>query len=191
MFNKKAQEGFSLTTLLAIIVGVVILIIVIVGFTGGYDKVFGFFEQAPGKSLQAAVSSCGIAGANGLKVDYCKEIRKVEISGVDNYVTCKWLGDNDYLESGDLLDCVGLELKETDVNNYCIANRLKIGDNVAGETCKKVATCKLAGGTVVAPTVNSQGNSLPAACASGASEVDKDDIVYVETLSGGSICCKA
>lgn len=136
--NTRGQEGVTLTSLLLIILGAVVVVAIILGATGVFDLTFGLFEQAPGQSLQAAVSSCEIAGESGLKADYCSRFREVEINGKDQFVTCSWLGSKNYLEIELEGGCGELTVNE---EAYCTNENLKDGTMVNNHVC---ATAKAA-----------------------------------------------
>jgi uncharacterized protein (UPF0333 family) len=129
--NNKGQEGITLGTLLLIVLGVVVVVIIIVGATQGFGTFFDLFNQAPGKSLEVAVQSCALAAQNSLKTDYCVDLKKVEINGEEQYVTCKWLGDNNYLEDK-ISDCKPLVLDE---KAFCVNEKLKKDVKVNGVAC--------------------------------------------------------
>ena len=81
MMDKKAQE-MSITTLILLVLGVVVLIVIVLGFTQG----FGFFTDMFGKAdIDASViaQKCGQTGAFGGAV--CTD--RIEISS-NKYITC-------------------------------------------------------------------------------------------------------
>lgn len=68
--GKKAQ-GFSFSTFLGIILGVIALVLLVVGLMGGFDKLLGWFNLLPGTKLQVLASSCqGLVTANQQGGDY-------------------------------------------------------------------------------------------------------------------------
>jgi len=86
--NRRAQEGVTLTTLLLIVLGVVVVAVVIWGATGGFNFIFSKFNVIPGQSLESVIQGCNIAGEGSLKGDFCLTFKKVTMNGVDQYVTC-------------------------------------------------------------------------------------------------------
>src|SRR3989344_3719297 len=91
--DKKAQEGFSLTTLLAIIVGVVVLIIVILGFTTGFDFIFSKFDLIPGGDYDAYILGCTTAAQAKGRLDgsYCKDFKEIDIPGAGKkIINCQY-----------------------------------------------------------------------------------------------------
>ncbi len=87
--NRKGQEGLTLTTLLLIVLGIVVVVIIILGFTGGFDFIFGKVKLLPGQDLQAVVTSCQLAAQNGLTADYCLTFKEITIDGVTEFLNCQ------------------------------------------------------------------------------------------------------
>ena len=107
--NSKGQEGVSLTTLLLIILGGVVIIVLIIGFTKGFDFIFGKFDILPGQNLQAVSESCAASAKLDLKVDYCTQFKKIKIDGKDEYINCQ----DDRLQLDKKMDCdTGAKLPE-------------------------------------------------------------------------------
>lgn len=89
-FNKKAQqEGIGLGFLLVLIIGAVVVVLLILGFTGGLNFIFDKFKIAPGQNLEAVVQSCKIAAEAGLKADFCATFKKVNLNGKTEYINCQ------------------------------------------------------------------------------------------------------
>ncbi len=88
MENKKAQN-LSITTIILIILGVVVLVVLIIGFTKGWGSVKGFFTGG-GSETQQIISQCSIACATGNKIDWCTTTRTIKDQTANN---CKALAD--------------------------------------------------------------------------------------------------
>ena len=132
--DKKGQEGVTLTTLLLIVLGAVVVVIVILGFTKGFDFIFGNVGNLPGQQLEVVVQSCQVAAGNELSTDYCTQLKKVELNGQEQYVTCNELEKQNYL--GDVtLNCGDLGLDETEIQEYCKNKKLKDGTLVNSVAC--------------------------------------------------------
>ena len=86
--NKRGQD-LTIGTLILIVLGIVVLVLLIIGFTKGWGFIFDKFESAPGKSLQTTIESCNFAGQGGLRADYCLELKRVDYSGETQYVNCE------------------------------------------------------------------------------------------------------
>ena len=85
--NRKGQEGMSITTLLALVLGVVVVVIIILGFTGSFDFIFGKVKLLPGQALQTVVKSCETSVELNLNVDYCS-FKKIKIVSKNEYLNC-------------------------------------------------------------------------------------------------------
>ena len=71
MENKKAQN-LSITTIILIILGVVVLVVLIIGFTQGWGSVKGFFTGGESELSQIA-TQCSVACATGDEMSWCKK----------------------------------------------------------------------------------------------------------------------
>lgn len=87
---EKRGQQLSITTLLLIVIGVVVAVVLIIGFTQGFDFIFGKTEFLPGQTLEALVQTCGVAGQNELVADYCKTFKEVELNGRKRFVNCQY-----------------------------------------------------------------------------------------------------
>ena len=145
MFNKKAQ-GLSITTIILIILGVVVLVVLIIGFTKGWGSVKGFFGG--GSKAPQVESLCNIACTTEDIEAWCIQERE---GG-----TC-----DDLAAQGKFVDCVALRTKcptkkcadeggiicDASVNKMCnqtaqgVNQYIKgpFSDVTAGEVCCKVA----------------------------------------------------
>jgi hypothetical protein len=87
MHNKRGQD-LSITTLILIVIGIVVAVIIILGFSMGWDYIFGKFKLAPGQDLQAVGKGCEISAQAKLKIDYCG-LKEIKLDGIKNYVNCE------------------------------------------------------------------------------------------------------
>ena len=85
--GKRGQEGMSIGTLLLIILGVVVLVILILGFTMGFEYIFDKIGLLPGQSLETVAQSCAISVQGDLMVDFCS-FKEVKVDGKKQYVNC-------------------------------------------------------------------------------------------------------
>jgi hypothetical protein len=182
-FSRKGQREISIGTLLLIILGVVALVIVIIGTTKGFGFIFDKFEVVPGQSLESVVQSCGVAASNGLKADYCRTIKEVEISGVNQFVTC----DYSKINSDEKIDCDAGNLKKV-AQDYCASGSIKAKDFdktlVNGETCSE----QLGFGEIESCGIDNEAKPFElkeeGSCAGG--QVDVTDLFTTNT---GKKCC--
>lgn len=85
-FSRKGQD-LSITTLILIVLGVVVLVLLVLGFTKGWDWITSKFDILPGQSLETVAQSCKIAVQSNLIVDFCS-FKAVKVDGVSQYVNC-------------------------------------------------------------------------------------------------------
>ncbi|MBX4211920.1 hypothetical protein KW787_00490 [Candidatus Pacearchaeota archaeon] len=86
MQDKRGQD-LSITTLILIILGIVVLVFIILGFYMGWDYIFGKIGLAPGQSLETLAQSCKVSNEANLQLDFC-QVKKTKIDGVTEYVNC-------------------------------------------------------------------------------------------------------
>jgi len=70
MFENKKAQGLSTTTIILIILGVIILVVLVFGFTMGWDNLKDWV--APSDNVEKVVTKCSVACAAGIKADWCK-----------------------------------------------------------------------------------------------------------------------
>jgi hypothetical protein len=87
--NKKGQE-LSIGTLILILIGVVILVLLILGFTMGFDFILDIFKLGPGQQLEKVRTGCNIAAEASLTIDFCTAFKEVEIAGKDVEINCQY-----------------------------------------------------------------------------------------------------
>ena len=88
MRNKKGQE-MSVTTLILIVLGVVLLVLLILGFSMGWTNLWNKINIFQGGStVDSMVQACNIAGTSDGFASFC-EFKLVTIDGVKQYVNCQ------------------------------------------------------------------------------------------------------
>jgi len=93
MFNKRGQE-LSTGTIILLILGVIVLVLLVVGFTSGWDKLLPFISSS---NVDAIKTQCSTACAVEGDYDYCKSPRTlVPSKGADKLVgvTCYYLSQH-------------------------------------------------------------------------------------------------
>ena len=73
----KRGQGLSVTTLILIVIGVLILVILILGFTIGWAKIFPFIS--PPNNVADVANKCRLACSTEAKFDYCSQTRDLSI----------------------------------------------------------------------------------------------------------------
>lgn len=82
MMNKKGQE-LSTNTIIMIILGLVVLVVLILGFTMGWDRFLPFISSNNIENLQTV---CGSACATNNEYNYCTSPKEVN-DGVNDKFT--------------------------------------------------------------------------------------------------------
>ena len=90
---KEKKGDMTIGTLIAIILGLVVLVLLIVGFTGGWNN---FMDKlnifGGGKSTLSDVeAACSLACSTGSKVDYCSIKQNLQEGGYSVKMTCNEL----------------------------------------------------------------------------------------------------
>jgi hypothetical protein len=148
MKNKKGAE-MTIGTIVFIILALVVLVVLIYGFSVGWDN---FWQQLTGGAggevnVQSVVRACGIACSTASYNDYCVRERDVVFeSGEDSVKRKCYQLEGDAragLESCDALDCesVGDEgicsgAPNPDCNQYDDSGKSNCEDYLGGNVCK-------------------------------------------------------
>lgn len=107
--EKKAQN-LSITTIILIILGIIVLVMLILGFTKGWGNIKDWI--APSNNVQQIVSQCGIACAAGSKYDFCSEPRTLkakDLPETDEGSTNKKTDTCNYFANTDVYNKYGIE----------------------------------------------------------------------------------
>ncbi len=87
--NKKGQE-MSVTTLVLIVIGVVLLVMLILGFSMGWQNLWGKINVLGGGSnVVTVIEACKIAATSDSTYSYCSEFKKVTIGSETRYFNCE------------------------------------------------------------------------------------------------------
>jgi hypothetical protein len=90
--NKKAQ-GMSTSTIILLILGLIILVVLVLGFTVGWKRLLPFVQTS--NNLDTVKASCTIACSTNSQYDYCAALREVKDGVNDNFEdTCYNLATN-------------------------------------------------------------------------------------------------
>ena len=87
--NKKGQD-LTVGTLILIVLGVIILVLLVLGFTMGWDKVWSYLGFTTSSDIQNKISSCNTAALSTTR-DYCLRLDEVKLEdGIKMYITCQY-----------------------------------------------------------------------------------------------------
>ena len=129
MVNKKGQE-MSVTTLILIIIGIVLLVVLILGFTMGWQNLWNKINILGGTSnIETVIQACNLAATSDSTYSYCSEFKQIKVSGKTEYLNCE---DSRVTGLTKTLTC------SSDVApKFCEGLTLKAGDivKVNGKTC--------------------------------------------------------
>ncbi len=84
--NKRGQE-LSIGTLVLIVLGIIVLVLLILGFSVGWENLFSKIGITTGRDLSAMVAACKVAAAANSKVDFCA-CKNVKIDGNPKEINC-------------------------------------------------------------------------------------------------------
>jgi len=66
-----ARKGdVTISTVILIVLGLAVLVMMIIGFTKGWDVIFGIFDNAPSE-LQTLAKACVLYAQGSLRIDFC------------------------------------------------------------------------------------------------------------------------
>src|SRR3989344_1120590 len=82
----KKKGDVTITTVILIVLGLAVLVMMIIGFTKGWDVIFGQLGNAPSE-LQTYAKACALYAQGGLGIDFCN-YKNMEIDGKDQIVNC-------------------------------------------------------------------------------------------------------
>lgn len=80
MYFSKRGQGLSTNAIVLIILAVVVLAVLILGFTIGWNKINPFLGGG-GSNVDEIAQQCELACATGSQFDYCSNERTIEVDG--------------------------------------------------------------------------------------------------------------
>ncbi len=110
MLKDKRGQGLSTTAIILIILGIVVLVMLILGFTIGWSRLLPFLsEENVDTVVNGCVADCSMASVYG----FCTEEKKLVDSEKNEFsATCKEYATNsDYAKYG-IKDCPSVDCPE-------------------------------------------------------------------------------
>lgn len=113
--KEKRGQGLSTSTIILLILGIVILVVLILGFTIGWNKIFPFISQ---NNVDNIKTGCSTACSTDNAYDYCATNRTLKVpdltAGAQAYGNCTWFSTQQpYLKYGigscPTIDCGPIE----------------------------------------------------------------------------------
>lgn len=127
----KRAQGLSITALVLIVIGIVILVLLILGFTIGWDKLLKKFGIFASTTLADVAQRCNIDAQSRNAVSYCTKFDKIDDpSGEDHYINCLY---------PDVLNSLSNTL---DANAVC-PEGYKTANGAAASYCNKTLASQL------------------------------------------------
>ncbi|MFH1500328.1 MAG: hypothetical protein ABIE22_00075 [archaeon] len=83
--NKRGLE-LAISTLVIIIIAIIVLVSLVLFFTGGWNTFKDYLTQTAPSETQAVIAACESACNSGLDYDFCQRQRSVD--GYEN-ITCQ------------------------------------------------------------------------------------------------------
>lgn len=207
MQNKRGQ-GLEVSTLILIVLGVIILVLLVLGFSMGWGNLWekvNIFQG--GSSIESVIQGCKVAVSSASTYSYCQDFKKVKVDGKDAYLNCE-----DSRVSGNLggstLTCTNgkalIESKCSSLVDNAPVSKDKIIDcsalaKVNGEDCSKFSDSLIARCNSVPITTC---NQFPVDEKNKANECLKDKCLadnilssavtskFNPALAADKVCCK-
>lgn len=120
--TEKRGQGLSVNAIILIVLGVIILVILILGFFLGWSTIFPFLST---NNVQTVVSNCDNACSTSAKYDFCtverevKDEKKNEVTG-----NCNLFANLDIFQNYGVARCTGL----CENKPLCTEIKFKVGD---------------------------------------------------------------
>jgi len=163
MKNRKAQ-GLPVTTLVLLIIGGVVLVSVIIGFTTGWGYIFGKLGFLPDDLTTATAACKSYAGTEAFKISYC-QYRELRIEGKKRWVNCDHV--HSFAEKVLGVGKVGYEKQSCSLSTIDFCKQLKAGEGFKESTIVNLQTCAQQGvtktGTASTTTTAGRGGSADTA----------------------------
>ncbi len=120
MDNKKAQS-MSTNTIILLVLGLVILVVLIIGFSTGWES---FNKIINPSNVDGVVEDCSSACGLNQKFAYCSSLRQIRINeeNVNIQTSCAVLAAVPELGRGYFDDCGGIDCKSP-CSSFVVANK--------------------------------------------------------------------
>ncbi len=133
--NKKGQD-LSIGTLILIVLGIVVLVLLILGFSLGWDNLWEKINIFGGSSsVGDVVTQCSLSITQANTYDYCNSFKSIKIDGKTEYLNCQ-----DDRVQGSLsktgLTCTGdpvAEFCKTKAGDQKFTNEVKVNQRTCQE----------------------------------------------------------
>ena len=94
MIENKRGQGLSTNAIILIILGVIVLVVLVIGFTMGWDKIAPWIST---DNVDTIKTQCEVACSTNSVYDYCTKTRDLKAGEVEEIdKTCKDLSELSY-----------------------------------------------------------------------------------------------
>jgi hypothetical protein len=109
--NSKRGQGLSTNAIILIILGVIILVILILGFTVGWNQILPFLQE---NNVQTIVNACNLECSQGNQYNFCTYPRTLN-DGTDKFpnVSCYDLANEEIYSIYGIDKCPAIPCSET------------------------------------------------------------------------------
>lgn len=91
MLNQRRGQGLSTNAMILIILGVIVLAVLVLGFTLGWGRILPFIST---NNVDSIVTACGVACATGSQFGFCSQERELKAGDVTlKDVTCSFISE--------------------------------------------------------------------------------------------------
>lgn len=155
MKNKKGQD-LSIGTLILIVLGVIVLVLLILGFSLGWSNLWEKINIFGGSnSIGDVATACSLAVSSQNTYDFCQNFRQVKVDGKSQYVNCQDTRIATSISSGSLGCSAEYGDARTSAIRYCETLRTSQGTRFDDQTVVNGFTCAIEGVTEqVGPVAN-------------------------------------
>ena len=101
MQQKRGQE-LSIGTLVLIVLGIIVLVLLVLGFSMGWENLFSKIGIFQGSDLSAMTTACKTAAASQSQASYC-EFKSARVDKEKKEINCEYSAISDNL--GEKMDC--------------------------------------------------------------------------------------
>ena len=92
IFSNKKGQGLSVNAIILIVLGIIVLVLMILGFTLGWSKILPFISA---NNVDKVLQNCQAACVTGGSFDFCNSKRELKADEINlKDVTCNYLVNN-------------------------------------------------------------------------------------------------
>jgi len=173
--NEKRGQELSIGTLILIVLGIIVLVLLVLGFSMGWSNLFSKVGIFQGSDLSAMVTACKVAVSSQSKVSYC-EFKSVKFDDGVKKINCEFGAVESSLGNDKLDGC------PSDIIKYykgeIKGQKLVTDEELAAAEVAKLDCAKYTEGT-------KNGEVIQGTCPNGRTDITNK----VKVLPIGSKCC--